>query len=64
MIYSKHAAIEETQAVFPALQLRISDALQKLEDQLEIGQEKGAADDELAKAKEVRLEARAVLSQK
>jgi tubulin-specific chaperone A len=62
--YPQHAAIEETKAVFPPLRLRISDALQKLEDQLEVGQEKGATEAELAKAKEVREEARVVLSQK
>ena len=35
------------------------DGLKKLEDELEVGQEKGATDDEITKAKEVIAEAKA-----
>jgi tubulin-specific chaperone A len=45
--------------VFPPLRQRITDALQKLEDQLELGQERGASDEEIAKAKEVIQQAKA-----
>lgn len=55
----KRAAIEETKAVFPPLRQRITDALQKLEDQLELGQERGASEEEIAKAKEVIQQAKA-----
>lgn len=58
----EQTAIEETRAVFPSLRQRIADALQKLEDQLEVGQEKGATDEEIEKAKEVIAEAKAVAS--
>ncbi|KAH6666008.1 tubulin-specific chaperone-like protein Rbl2 [Halenospora varia] len=47
----ERTAIEETRAVFPPLQLRIEDALHKLEDQLERSQ--GDANEaEVGKAKE------------
>ncbi|CAL3973287.1 unnamed protein product [Diplocarpon coronariae] len=49
----ERAAIEETRAVFPPLRERISDALKKLEDQLEAGKSTGASEEELTKAKEV-----------
>jgi tubulin-specific chaperone A len=63
LIYSlKHAAIEETKAVFPPLRQRIKAAILKLEEQLEIGQENGATDEEIAKAKEVIDEAKAIAS--
>lgn len=55
----KRAAIEETKAVFAPLRVRIAAALQKLEDQLELGEEKGAAEEEITKAKEVIEEAKA-----
>ncbi|PSS16897.1 hypothetical protein M430DRAFT_42871 [Amorphotheca resinae ATCC 22711] len=55
----ERAAIEETKAVFPPLRQRITDALQKLEDQLELGQERGASEEEIAKAKEVIQQAKA-----
>jgi len=45
----ERAAIEETKAVFPPLRERITDALHKLEDQLE----RGGDDAEMEKAKEV-----------
>lgn len=61
LIYSpKHAAIEETKAVFPPLRQRIRAAILKLEEQLETGQENGATDEEIAKAKDVIDEAKAV----
>ncbi|KAK6581868.1 hypothetical protein PZA11_005565 [Diplocarpon coronariae] len=50
---TQRAAIEETRAVFPPLRERISDALKKLEDQLEAGKSTGASEEELTKAKEV-----------
>jgi hypothetical protein len=58
----QQAAIEETKAVFPSLRKRIVDALEKLEEQLEVGEEKGATEQEIAKAKEVIAEAKATAS--
>lgn len=58
----QQAAIEETKAVFPSLRKRIADALEKLEEQLEVGEEKGATEQEIAKAKEVIAEAKATAS--
>jgi len=49
----QRAAIEETKAVFPPLRQRITDALAKLEDQLEAGQASGASEEEVKKAQEV-----------
>ncbi|EKD20649.1 uncharacterized protein L3040_006373 [Drepanopeziza brunnea f. sp. 'multigermtubi'] len=49
----ERAAIEETKAVFPPLRERISDALKKLEDQVETAQSSGASEEEIVKAKEV-----------
>ncbi|PMD32788.1 tubulin binding cofactor A [Hyaloscypha variabilis F] len=49
----ERAAIEETKAVFPPLRQRITDALAKLEDQLEAGQASGASEEEVKKAQEV-----------
>ena len=43
-------AIEETKAVFPPLRQRITDAIHKLEDQLEGG---AGSEEEVKKAKEV-----------
>ncbi|PBP19470.1 putative tubulin-specific chaperone Rbl2 [Diplocarpon rosae] len=48
----ERAAIEETRAVFPPLRERISDALKKLEDQVEAGKSTGSSEEELTKAKE------------
>ncbi|KAK2623941.1 hypothetical protein QTJ16_006575 [Diplocarpon rosae] len=48
----ERAAIEETRAVFPPLRERISDALKKLEDQVDAGKSSGASEEELTKAKE------------
>ncbi len=39
--------------MFPPLRQRITDALAKLEDQLEAGQAGGASEEEVAKAQEV-----------
>jgi tubulin-specific chaperone A len=39
--------------VFPPLRQRITDALAKLEDQLEAGQAGGASEEEIKKAKDV-----------
>jgi len=49
----ERTAIEETKAVFPPLRQRITDALAKLEDQLEAGQAGGANEEEVKKAQEV-----------
>lgn len=57
-------AIEETKAVFPSIRQRIADALQKLEEQFEAAQEKGATDEEITKAKNMIGEAKAVATQK
>lgn len=53
IINTQRAAIEETKAVFPPLRERITDALKKLEEQLEAGQASGASEEEITKAKEV-----------
>lgn len=60
----QRAAIEETKAVFPPLRQRITDALQKLEDQIEVAQQSGASPEEIAKAKNVIDQAKAAASEK
>jgi len=53
----------ETLAVFPPLRQRITDAMQKLEDQLgALGQENGS-DEEIMRAKEVLGAAKRVLEE-
>jgi hypothetical protein len=56
----QRTAIEETKAVFPPLRQRITDALQKLEDQLEATESNGASADEVTKAKEVIAQAKKI----
>lgn len=58
----QQAAIEETKAVFPSLRKRIADALERLEEQLEVAEEKGATEQEIAKAQEIFTEAKATAS--
>lgn len=60
----QRAAIEETKAVFPPLRERITNAILKLEDQLEAGQESGASEDEITKAKDVIQQAKAAVEKK
>jgi len=57
------SAVEETKAIFPPLRQRIGDAVQKLEDQLQAGQESEAPAAELEKAKDVIQQAKAALSE-
>lgn len=58
----QETAIEETRKVFPPLRQRISDSVQKLEDQLESGMETGSASEgEVAKAKETIQSAKKML---
>jgi tubulin-specific chaperone A len=63
-ILSQRAAIEETKKVFPPLRERIKNALQKLEDQLEAGEESGASQEEITKAKEVIEQAKEATKEK
>ena len=57
----QRTAIEETRAVFPPLRQRISDALQKLEDQVEAGT---ASEEEVSKAKAAIQSAKEAASEK
>lgn len=49
--------------MFPPLRQRIADAVLKLEDQLEAGQESGAALEEVVRAREVMEAARKALAE-
>lgn len=60
----QRTAIEETRAVFPPLRQRIEDALEKLKDQLEAGQAKGASEAEITAATETIEKAKLAISTK
>ncbi|PMD15982.1 putative tubulin-specific chaperone Rbl2 [Hyaloscypha hepaticicola] len=60
----ERTAIEETKAVFPPLRQRITDALAKLEDQLEAGKASGASEEEIKKAQEVITSAKEATKEK
>ncbi len=48
--------------MFPSLRERITAALQKLEDQLEVAEGNGASEEEVVKAKEAISQAKGVLA--
>lgn len=48
--------------MIPPLRKRIVDALEKLEEQLEVGEEKGATEEEITKAKDVIAEVKATIN--
>jgi len=56
----ERAAIEETKAILPTFRPRIIDAVEKLQDQLQAGQQSGASEEEVRKAKDVLEKAAAV----
>jgi tubulin-specific chaperone A len=61
--FKQRTALEETKKVFPPLRQRIADAVAKLEDQIEVGEENAAPAEEISKAKDTVANAKAALNE-